>query len=219
MTLRRRFVLFAVLIHSLLLALSVPLLDVNEYYFLAAEGAILLSIAVTIALYRSFLKPLHLMTSGIESIKDRDFSTRFVSTGSGEMQRLIAVYNQMIDQLRAERVKQQEQHYFLERLINASPMGVIVLDLDERIGMINPAAVTLLGVRPEDAIGTPVRTVGEPFGELLASLPNGKTQVVSVNGVQSFKCSRSHFLDRGFTRHFILVEELTREILTTQKYA
>jgi two-component system, NtrC family, nitrogen regulation sensor histidine kinase NtrY len=219
MTLRRRFVIFAVLIHALLLGLSLPLLDINEYYFLAAEGLILLSIAVTIALYLSFLKPLHLMTAGIESIKDRDFSTKFVASGSGEVQRLIDVYNQMIDQLRAERVKQQEQHYFLERLINATPMGVIVLDLDEHISMINPAAVTLLGVQPEDAIGTPLRAMGEPLGELLANLANGDAQVVSVNGVQSFRSSRSHFLDRGFTRHFILVEELTREILSTQKRA
>jgi len=130
----------------------------------------------------------------------------------GEIGRLVDTYNTMIDQLRNERVKRQEQHYFLERLLNATPIGVIILNLDETIGSINPGAEVLLGGKQADHVGKPLRSLqGSPWGEL-ADLTTGETKTVGLNGLQSFRCSKLQFLDRGFPRHFILIEELSREI-------
>jgi signal transduction histidine kinase len=50
-------------------------------------------------------------------------------------------------------------------------------------------------------------------------MKSGEARIITVNGIQTYKCRRSHFTDRGFNRHFILIEELTREILATQKRA
>ncbi|MBK8556906.1 MAG: hypothetical protein IPL65_14525 [Lewinellaceae bacterium] len=44
------------------------------------------------------------------------------------MDKLIGVYNAMIDHLRNERKLQQEQHYFLEKLVQTAPTGIIMLD-------------------------------------------------------------------------------------------
>jgi PAS domain-containing protein len=52
----------------------------------------------------------------------------------------------VIDQLRAERVRQQEQSFLLEQLIETSPVGIIMLDLDRKITAINPSAAQLLGI-------------------------------------------------------------------------
>ena len=217
MKLRQKFLLFVLLIHILFVILSVFLLFENRYLFVAAELVILLSAAVSFHLYRSFLKPLNLLSAGIESIRDRDFSSTFVKTGQFELDSLIDIYNRMIEQLRDERVKQEQQHFFLRRLLEASPMGVVILDLDNRVESINPAASAML---LDDAVpGRNLVNSKSLLGSELASIEDGETKILSLNGIQTFKCHRSHFLDRGFKRNFIMIEELTREIMAMQKKA
>jgi PAS domain S-box-containing protein len=217
--LRRKFIIFVILIHSILIALSVLLLFTNKYFFLAAEILILVSVFVSIRLYRAFLKPLNLIASGIESIKDRDFSTTIVKTGHRDLDKLIAIYNRMIEQLRDERIKQRQQHYFLERLIETAPSGIIILDLDDNIAMLNPAAKAMLGGETYALIGRPLKNLEGVMGDALKRLQSGQSEIISVSGIQTYRCTKSHFLDRGFHRHFILIEELTREILESQKRA
>lgn len=43
--------------------------------------------------------------------------------------------------------------------------------------------------------------------------------MVAPNGNQIFKCHKSHFIDRGFAHHFVVIEEFTQEILTAEKKA
>ncbi len=38
-----------------------------------------------------------------------------------------------------------------------------------------------------------------------------------MNGAVSYKLQKSHFIDRGFPRHFVMIEELTAEILEAEK--
>ncbi|UCE25189.1 MAG: PAS domain-containing protein, partial [Candidatus Zixiibacteriota bacterium] len=99
------------------------------------------------------------------------------------------------------------------------PIGVIILDLDDRITMLNPAARGILGVEAEEIIGCPLAQLSTIPGFELAGMTDGETRLIKVSGVQTYKCRKSHFLDRGFHRHFLLIEELTREILETQKRA
>jgi len=219
MKLRRRFITFALLIHAVPLVLAILLYQHNKYFFVAAELLVVVSVIVTIRLYKSFLQPLNVLASGIESMKDQDFSTTFVKTGQEELDQLVDVYNRMIGQLRSERARQREQHYFLERLITATPTGVVILDLDDNISMLNPAACAFLEVGPDEIIGAPLKKFADgPWNELYR-MQAGETRIVKFDGIQTYKCRKSHFLDRGFHRHFILIEQLTREILATQKQA
>jgi len=61
------------------------------------------------------MKPLILISAGIESLQDKDFNTKFVTVGQFEMDQLIHVYNRIIDELRKERIYKQEQHYGLPK--------------------------------------------------------------------------------------------------------
>ncbi len=146
MKLSYKFFIFVFLIHLIIIMLSIKLIEEHKILFLAVELLTLISIGVSIHLYKAFIRPLHLIATGIESIKDKDFNTKFISVGQIEMDQLIEVYNRMIEQLREERIKQQEQHYFLDLLINASPSGIIVLDFEDKISSINRAAEKLLNI-------------------------------------------------------------------------
>jgi len=43
--------------------------------------------------------------------------------------------------------------------------------------------------------------------------------LIKTNGIATFKAQRSHFMDRGFRRSFLMIEELTNEILESEKNA
>ncbi|HSU52334.1 MAG TPA: HAMP domain-containing protein, partial [Segetibacter sp.] len=128
MKLRTKYLLFVVILHLITLVLSFFIFKDNKLLFIASEVFILLSALIAFQLYKQLIQPLKTLMTGVEAIKDRDFTTKFVTTGKHEMDELISVYNQMIDVLRTERIKQEQQHFFLEKLIQTSPTGIIILD-------------------------------------------------------------------------------------------
>ncbi len=219
MSLRWRFTLFVILIHTILFGLALWILPHSKLLFIVVEVLLVVILAWSLHLYRTFLKPLNLIAAGVETIRDKDFQSKFLPTGQTELDELIDVYNRMIDQLRDERTKQREQHYFLERLIHATPTGVLILDLDDKVNLINPAAASLLRTSADELLGCTCNHLPGSLGPSLRNMKPGETRVVSISGVNTYRCHKSHFLDRGFHRHFLLIEELTQEILSTQKRA
>ena len=91
--------------------------------------------------------------SGIDAMKSQDFNIKFLPTGKYEMDQLIGVYNEMIERIRIERTQQEQQHFFLEKLINTSPTGIIILDYNDKIEQINPKALQMLGVEENQVKG------------------------------------------------------------------
>src|SRR5438477_12055938 len=144
MKLRTKFLLFVIILHTVALALSFFIFRENKVFFIASEILILVSIFISWKLYNELIQPLNMLIQGTEAIKAKDFNVKFVHTGKYEMDELINVYNHMIDELRKERTKQEEQHFFLEKLIQTSPTGIIILDYEDRVQQINPKALELL---------------------------------------------------------------------------
>lgn len=219
MKLSTKFILFIAIIHSVTIALSFYIFQQNKLLFIASEFFILLSLAVCGSLYLELIRPLQLLTRGVDAIRDRDFNVKFVKTGRYEMDKLIGVYNQMIDQLRTERTAQQEQHFFLEKLIQTAPTGIVVLDFDERIEALNPKALDWTGYsrRKQELIGRTLAELRHPLFEAIRGLPSGAAQTLTLPGAQTFKLQKSQFVDRGFPRNFVMIEELTAEILEAEK--
>ena len=219
MKLSTKFILFIAIIHSVTIALSFIIFQQNKLLFIASEFFILLSLAVCGSLYLELIRPLQLLTRGVDAIRDRDFNVKFVETGRYEMDKLIGVYNQMIDQLRTERTAQQEQHFFLEKLIQTAPTGIVVLDFDDRIERLNPKALEWTGFsrREGELIGRTLAQLEHPLFEAIRTLPGGGSQTLILPGAQTFKLQKSQFVDRGFPRNFVMIEELTAEILEAEK--
>jgi nitrogen fixation/metabolism regulation signal transduction histidine kinase len=219
MTLRTKFILFAVFIHGLLGVLAWLVLQQNKYLFLGMELLILGSVYITSQLYRSFFKPLKLIRAGIESIRDKDFSTKFMAVGQQDLDELVNVYNRMIDQLRRERVGQAEKHFLLEKLIQASPAGIILLGFDNQVESVNPAAERFLQCKAQELLGRHVSQLPEAWAKQLTGLPSGQSTTFRIHGTWTYRCHRAHFLDRGFQHYFILIEELTEAILQNERQA
>ena len=133
MTLRIKYILFISIIHLVLIALVFQLFKDHLILFFTSEFLLALSIYFSYRLYRGLIQPIDFIAASTTAIKEEDFSVKFRPTGSAELNRLISVYNEMIDKIREERTRLQENHYFLDRIIDVSPTAIIILDFDQRI--------------------------------------------------------------------------------------
>ncbi len=219
MRLKIQYILFVILLHIIFFSLSLQLLDQQRWWFLFTEILILLSIGFSVKLYRSLIRPVNLITAGTETMKDQDFSTTFVNVGQPEMDHLIDVYNRMIEQLRDERVQQQEQHFFLERLVEASPIGIIILDYNSQVRLLNPAAELMIDIGKEALLG---RQLNEFSGQLISEIAvaePGAAGIITINGLKAYKFRVSQFRNLGFYQQFIMIEEMAEEIFRSEKRA
>lgn len=217
MKIKTKFLLFVTLLHFLLFFLSLNLLEKYSVLFFTVEILIVISFVLSLLIFKDFIRPLDIISSGIESIKDKDFSTKFLKVGHSELDKLIDVYNKMIDQLRIERTKQEEQNLFLAKLIEASPSGIIILDLDEKIFEINHSALKILKSPKKDLQNLKLVETEIHFLKVISQLSQNESKILKMDGNRSFKVQKSHFLDRGFQRTFILIEELSKEIHATER--
>lgn len=219
MSLRLKFILYLILIHLLFAGVAIYLLLQQRLWLLAVEAVFALSLISGLKLIQHLFGTLDLINTGAQFISDSDFTSRFREVGQPEMDRLIQVYNRMVDHLREERTRLQEQHYFLDKILTASPSGVITLDFDEHIAMVNPSAARMLQAAKDELIGQKLAELKTPFTAELSELEPGESKVIPLLGRRRVKCQKSQFLDRGFPRHFILMEELTEELRQSEKAA
>jgi len=219
MKLRTKFLLFVIILHAVALALSFYIFKQNKIFFIASEVLILISVFISWKLYNELIQPLNMLMQGTDAIKDRDFNVKFVKTGKYEMDELINVYNYMIDELRKERTKQEEQHFFLEKLIQTSPTGIIILDFEDHVQQINPKTLELLNLDEMDVKGKSLHEINHPVAQQIIQLKSGESKTITLSGSATYKIQKSHFIDRGFPWHFIMIEELTAEILAAEKKA
>lgn len=217
MKLRTKYILFVFILHLVTLVLTYFIFKENKILFLVAEVFVILSIIISWNLYRQLIQPLKSLMVGLDAIRERDFNIKFSPTGKYEVDQLIGVYNQMIDQLRTERTLQEQQHFFLEKLIYTSPTGIIILDYDDLVQQVNPRALQILGLEDKALLKQQIGVLSNDMLKQISSLKSGETKVVKYGGASTYKIQKSHFVDRGFPRHFIMIEELTAEILAAEK--
>lgn len=222
MPLRLKLALYLAAIHAVLGAVAFLALRDRPWWLLAAEALFVLSLVLGWLLLRAFFVPLQLIRTGAELVAEEDFTSTFRPVGQPEMDALIGVYNRMIEELRGERLRLQEQHHFLDQVLEASPAGVLTLGFDGRVAQANPAAARLLrgaeGEASSGLTGQGLEELPAPLGAELAALPVGESRVAAA-GVRRLKLTRGELYDRGFPRSFFLVEELTEELRASEKAA
>lgn len=220
MSLRWRLYAYLFAAHLLFVALSVFLLRATPLRMLAVEALLLLSLALGVRLVGRALEPLGYTRHFHDLLQDQHYAARLQASGDGELNELVQLFNSMLGALYQERLQIGEQQGFLDRLLEATPGAVVVFDFDGQISLLNASAQALLGLGPE-AKGRPL-TAGARQGRQdlllqLDALPLGDSQLLSDADGRRYRCQRGRFYDRGFARHFLLVEELTQELESSEK--
>ncbi len=83
----------------------------------------------------------------------------------------------------------------------------------------NPKASILLGFSEKELVGKSIHNIAHSFFKTIATLKTGESKTVLWNSARTFKVQKAHFVDRGFARYFVMIEELTTEILLAEKQA
>ena len=205
MKLKHYFILLAV---GIVLIAGVALFGTfrsNPVLFYVTEGFAVLLLAYLWYFYRKTIRPYDTLIGGMELVKDLDLTTRLAPSGQHETDIIVRTFNDLLGRLRSEHLRLEEQYTFLNLLIEASPMGVILCDLDGNMTSMNPAAREMLSSSIETAIHT---------------LALGETTTVRIPGEpQLFRISHLSFPDRGFQHPFYLIESLTSEVRLAEKAA
>ncbi len=216
MKLKTRYILFIIIIHLAFGVVTVLVYPLDRILFVICEAILIISLILSFTLLLPLFKPFKLLNAGIESIADKDFSIKFLPVGNKELDKLIEVYNKMIDQLRLERTNVAEKHFFLQKMIDATPTGIIILGAGNKIESINQYAQNLMDVDSKKDIQE-IHQLPPPWDSELLSINENDSSVIQINGINQYKCYKSNFLERGVKRNFYIIEELTRELLNAEK--
>lgn len=216
---------FFIILALILLALSGALaywathLPDSRLPYYIMEGTIAFILIYLIVFYNKIVKPMHTIGNGMELLREQDFSSRLSPVGQHEADRIVNIFNRMMDQLKNERLRLREQNHFLDLLIQASPMGVIITDLDGNISQANPMAIKMLGIHLESLLNKPIEKIDSPLASELAALSKEEMRVVRLNDANIYRCTFTFFIDRGFQHPFYLIERMTDEVIRAEKKA
>lgn len=169
------------------------------------EAVLAVLFVLGIIVYRRVLLPVMALKHGIDLLQAQDFSSRLAKVGSRDADNIGAVFNRMMDALKNERLRVMERNQFLDMLIEASPMGIVIYDFNGSISDMNSAARSLLD-------NDELRCATE-------ELQRGEVRTVRLSDTRIYRLSSLTFLDRGFQRPFVLMESLSEEVRKVEKAA
>jgi two-component system nitrogen regulation sensor histidine kinase NtrY len=221
-SLRQRLGAYIVAVHLAPFACAALLLPRHPMLFVGAELLLLASLVAGLRLLRRALEPLDYTRRFHDLLQDQNYANRLAPPRSGELGELVAMFNTMLSALHRERLAAGEQQGLLDRLLEATPSAVLVFDFDSAISLVNASAAHLLGL--EQARGKPL-AAGAPHAnqrqrDLIAqldALAPGESRLLTDLDARRYRAQRGQFYDRGFARHFLLVEELTEELENSER--
>jgi two-component system nitrogen regulation sensor histidine kinase NtrY len=232
-SLRLRLSLYLIALHLIFFAFSFVLYSSTPILFATVEVLLVTSMAGGFHLIRRALEPLSYTRRFHDLLQDQSYAIRLKQTPDRELGELVDLFNSMLGALYQERHKLGEQQGFLDRLLEATPSAVLVFDFDARITLMNASASKLLGL--DNASGRPLsdwqdvdvplasgldagaRTRCRSLINQLDTLPLGESRMISDHDGRRYRAQRGHFFDRGFARHFLLIEELTEELESSER--
>lgn len=86
------------------------------WWYLGLEAMAAVFMGVT---YYSLVRPVSAVLLGMDLLKGQDFSSRLAKVGQLDTEKLVELFNNMMMQIKNERVYRQEQYHFMELMINA----------------------------------------------------------------------------------------------------
>lgn len=219
MRIKGLFIIVAVLLLIIMAFLAYIGAKSSLWLFYTIEGLILITTIFMIIFYRKIVKPLHTIGNGMELLREQDFSSRLSLVGEAEADRVVMVFNRMMEQLKDERLRLREQNHFLDLLIEASPMGVLIVSDEGLVNQFNPMALRMLNLSSYEIQHKHLSDIDSPLATELLSLERGETKTVRLNDSNIYKCTHSSFIDKGFPHPFFLIESLTDEVIKAEKKA
>lgn len=216
MTLRWRLGAYLCLLHLALFGFTLVFLRERVALFLGVELLLIASLVAGFKLIGGAMQPLEYTARFRDLLQEEDYAARLSEPAARELNELVALFNTMLGTLYRERLALGEQRGFLDSLLEATPSAVIVFDFDGAISLMNASAHALLQLPATQ--GTPLRLASfTGLAGQLDALPLGESALLTDLEGRRYRAQRGRFFDRGFARHFVLVDELTDELESSER--
>lgn len=191
-------------------------------------NTLIIGIALAVCISAAFLaaykawKTNRVISTGMALLRDRDFSCRLSRVGHKNTDKIVDLFNEMLDSLKKERLQLREQNHLLDLLIDVSPMGIVMLSPSspDCIETANPSALKMLGLaRGADIRGIHLTDIPSGLAEDLANLSDRQTKTLRLSNAMVVRCSRLSFMEKGVSHPFLLLEILTDEVMKAERKA
>src|SRR5688572_10270214 len=188
-------------------------------WFFLMEVLIAVTIIAGAAMTGKALRPVEFMQSIKATFQDRAFGSRVKSPGVRELDELVGLFNALLEELHREQLKLGEQKGFFDKLLQATPIGIVIFDFDDYISNMNPAAEAMLDLQFQQVRSG---TLGDQPSSLASAITEHQQllpALITLPDGKRFRVQQSVFYDRGFQRKFLLMEELTQEMQLAERNA
>ncbi|MDE7156170.1 MAG: PAS domain-containing sensor histidine kinase [Muribaculaceae bacterium] len=140
--------------------------------------------------------------------------------GQRDADSIVTLFNSLMQSLRDERLKVQEQDHLINMLIHTSSIGVAILNYNNEITITNDKMAQLMGKENSQAIlGEKLSQLNSTLASRLNELSTNESKIMRIEGTSVLKCTCSSFVRNGFPIKFYIAELLTDEIIKTEKSA
>ena len=123
---------------------------------MAALIAVLIGLAAAVVLARRLSLPLRAMTQAAAAIAGGELNRRVPTPTSDEVGELGHAFNEMTGRLQKEMNTIRHDRRELRAILGGMAEGVVAVDADERIVLLNESACTIFGVDAEASNGRPI---------------------------------------------------------------
>jgi two-component system, NtrC family, nitrogen regulation sensor histidine kinase NtrY len=148
------------------------------FFFVYVEAAMLIlagAIWLALSAANQVVAPVGRLVSAAERVRRGDLDARVEVAGNpDELAALGRAFNRMTRQLNSQRstllevnAEAERRRAFIEAVLTGVSAGVIGVDSDGRITLMNRSAATLLGLEPGDVVGETVDTAAPVFAAVV----------------------------------------------------
>ncbi len=219
MNLQRRFHWYLLALHAVFFGIALTVYHERPVLVVAIEFLLLLTYLCGFFLLKKALLPMAFARQFQDLLQDENYAARLKTSSNHDMNALVELFNRMLEALYRERVSLGEQRGFLDQLLEATPSAVIVFDFEGKVSLCNACALTMLAGHIEvgQALLPGQDLASAQFVAQLQAIAVGESIVASDVQGRRFRCQRSQFVDRGFSRQFLIIDEITEELASSEK--
>ncbi len=127
--------------------------DILQNLFLWILIGIGLSFFIVRMLASKILSPIHILTQGVQEVAQGNYHKKIYIESSEEIIPLKNAFNQMTEQLQNTILEIKDKNMKLEMVLNSIQTGIIAVDIQYRIILINPSCYSLLNIKKQEVQG------------------------------------------------------------------
>jgi two-component system nitrogen regulation sensor histidine kinase NtrY len=221
-SLKNKLLSISILLHIIFFIFAFVFREDVGYWFFLIEFILILSLSLFIWLIRKALQPLEYIGIFSTLLKEEEFTSRFSYLKQPDLDKLIYQFNLLLEKLHRERLVAGERHHVFEKLMDESPIGVLLLDTSHQISEYNSSAIRLLNndqlnLSDRNIKNSPLylQSINQSYS--LNKIALNQHQLISRGDGKRLKIGHYQFRDRGFYRSFYLIEEFTHNLIKSQK--